>query len=849
MKKRIDLAGEWTMRLDTGEELAGRLPGSNYLTLMNNGMEDPFFGTNEEWATEKGHHGCRFSRSFTLTKEDLAKEHLEFVADGIDTVCEVFINGKSAGKADNINRVWRFDIRPYALEGENRVELDIKDPYAYMLSEQKGDKHLQKSGQEKSFIRKTPCHFGWDWGPKLAPSGVTRSVALESYDVRIEEVFIRQEHPGGSVKLKLELRPDRMDGSLAAEARVGAPDGEAWEVALERRDGVFKGEFEVPEPRLWWVAGLGEQPLYTVNFTLTKDGAHADAARRRIGLRTLELDTNRDADGEQFRFVINGVKIFVRGADWIPSDSFITRFTRGDMEFYIKSVRDAGMNMLRVWGGGTYETEDFYDLCDRYGILVWQDFVFACALYPFYRDDFVSNVRAEVIDNVRRIRHRACLALWCGNNELDVFYPLSRDKELVEANKRFFYFTLKDWVSELDGVTPYWPGSPSSGHYDRYMQNFRKGKLSGDSHLWNIWHGMLPIEAYRDFPTRFCSEFGMESMPAMKTIRRMSPHKEPDLFDDVMLLHQKSAGGNSKIMYYLLQKYRRPKKFEDFVYLSQIVQSDAMRFATECWKRRIGKQNGATLWQLNDCWPVASWAIIDYYRQFKATMYHSRHYNRLLMISNDYYPDRSELYVINEYPKAFEGALRWEFRRFDGKTLSSGEEKVILGGVSSARVKALDYKNIPARGAYLKTTLWSEGELLDEKLYLPVPDKDAELPKAEITFSVEYKDGSAFVTLRSDVYARYVFVDSPLVWDNFSDNYFDLEPGSEKVISVPLKDVSPEDFASSLTVKSLTDVEPYGTPEDDRRYMRKMWRKDKNWLTYYGYKLLMTMLRFKSRKD
>ena len=335
----------------------------------------------------------------------------------------------------------------------------------------------------------------------------------------------------------------------------------------------------------------------------------------------------------------------------------------------------------------------------------------------------------------------------------------------------------------------------------------------------------------------------------MKTIRRISPYSEPNLFDDVMLLHQKSGGGNSKIMYYLLQKYRRPKKFEDFVYLSQIVQSNAMRFATECWKRRIGMQNGATLWQLNDCWPVASWSIIDYYRQFKATMYHSRHYNKMLMISNDYYDNRSELYVINEYPRDFNGELRYEIKNFSGEVLCSGSDPVSLSGISSKRICKIPYQNISSRDVYLKTTLWSGDELIDEKLYLLVPDKEASLPKVQIQHSTEIRDGKAIVTLRSDCFARYVYVDSDLVWENWSDNYFDLEPGCEKVLSVELKDISLEALESSLQIKSLTDVEPVGTQKDDRKYLKEMWKKDNNWATYYAYKLVMAILWFQSIGD
>ncbi len=849
MNKRIDLAGVWHMAIDRGDPMSSRLPGSNYLTLMEHGMEDPFYGTNETEASEAGHHDHTFTRTFVLSAEDLAYSRLDFVGDGIDTICDIRINGTLIGHTDNLNRVWRFHVKPFVQPGENVIELSIHDPYAYMLAKQHGDAHLDRPGKEKAFIRKAPCHFGWDWGPKLTPSGVIRSIGIEACDCRIAETRIGQSHENGRVILQLWMRAEGNGGNLSSCVCLTAPSGAQQELPLMRQGNAFTGELEIADPQLWWVAGLGEQPLYTVVFRLQKDGSEADTVRKSIGLRTVTLDTTRDEYGEQFRFIVNGVPIFVRGADWIPPDAFVTRFTRDDMEFYLRSVRDAGMNMLRVWGGGMYESEDFYDMCDRYGVLVWQDFIFACELYPFYREDFLQNVRAEVEDNVRRLRHRASLALWCGNNEIDALYPVCRDKALLRANKEFFYCTLRDWVSELDGVTAYWPGSPSSGHIDKGIQNFRRGRVSGDSHLWNIWHGMLPIEDFRKFPTRFCSEFGMESMPAMKTIRRINPHEKPDLFDDVMLLHQKSSGGNAKILYYLLQKYRRPKMFEDFVYLSQIVQSNAMRFATECWRRNLGKQNGAILWQLNDCWPVASWAIIDYHRQYKATMYHARTYNRMLMISNDYYDDRAELYVINEYPRPFTGTLQYAVKDFAGMTVRSGSLPVEIDSVASKRVFTLPYEGLSTKDVYLKTRLISGETVLDEKLYLLVPDKDAALPKTKIAYTVSYADGLAQLALCANSFARYVYVDSDAVWENWSDNYFDLEPGQEKVITVPLKDVSKEAFEASLSIRSLTDIEPFGTPEDDRRFAKRLWRKEKLWLTYYAYKLLMAVLWFSSIGD
>ncbi|MCG8480879.1 MAG: glycoside hydrolase family 2 protein, partial [Spirochaetales bacterium] len=367
----------------------------------------------------------------------------------------------------------------------------------------------------------------------------------------------------------------------------------------------------------------------------------------RIGLRTLELDTARDEWGRNFRFVINGVPIFAKGANWIPSDSFIGRTTPEDLRYLLHSARETNMNMVRVWGGGYYGSDDFYDLCDELGLLVWQDFAFACSPYPLYDPQFRESVRCEVVDNVRRLRHHPSLALWCGSNEIDMMAMLwKRHKKIHRATREFFHDILPRWVGEEDAVTPYWPGSPSSG-INRPKPN---ALHEGDTHLWQVWHGLMPIELFGKMPTRFCSEFGMESLPSRNAIAQFSADEDLSLFDPVMLAHQKSAGGNQKMLFYLLAKYRKPTSLDDFIYLSQIVQSETIREATEGWKRRIGRCNGALYWQLNDCWPVASWAGIDYSKTWKAVFYRSASVYRMISANLTREGGRVAIYLVNEYP-------------------------------------------------------------------------------------------------------------------------------------------------------------------------------------------------------
>ncbi len=843
--EHISLAGNWLLSREGGAEIPGRLPGCTYLDYLSQGMADPFFGVNETEANELARHDYCYRRAFDADEATLSRAHVELVADGLDTLCSVYVNGRLAGEANNINRVWRFDVKPLCRCGTNELELRFRNPYAFIEKAQAADPLTGSSPiPGVGHLRKTVCHFGWDWGPALPPAGVTRGIELQAYDLRLEDVRITQRHESGRVTL--QVHADLFGGACDAAARLSLidPDGACAEYPAQCEGDALDWTIPVDNPKLWWCNGLGEQPLYRLEITLLHGDEIADSARKRIGLRTVKLDTAPDEHGRQFRFLINDVPIFAKGADWIPADSFITRADSETMRFYAQAAKRANMNMLRVWGGGTYEAEAFYDACDECGILVWQDFCFACNPYPLYDEAFVENVRAEVIDNVRRLRHRASLALWCGNNENEVFMRFWKDKRVQQSNRDFYHRVLRGWTDELDGVTPYWPGSPSSGAPDLPFHSLKEGKICGDTHLWQIWHGMRPIEAFRKFPTRFCSEFGMESMPSMRTVATYTDSPSPELFDPIMLHHQKSGGGNAKMLYYLLAKYRNPARFEDFVYLSQLVQADTIRFATDCWRRRIGQSNGALYWQLNDCWPVASWAGIDYGKQEKAVMYHARHFNKMLCLSNDYYRDRVELYVVNEYPQAFAGRMEWTLTDLSGSPISSGSEAVAVDAVGSSRAAVLRFREV-LRGAskanaVLEVALLDENGERDRKRWLLVPDRKAKLSAPDITADCAVADGTATVTLRAKSYARYVYVDAPQATAPWSDNFVDIPAGASATLTVPVRDgTTAEALSASLTIKSLADVQPKNGRLKDRWLRAAMMGKDKNYRTWFVFKFLL----------
>jgi len=402
---------------------------------------------------------------------------------------------------------------------------------------------------------------------------------------------------------------------------------------------------------------------------------------------------------------------------------------------------------------------------------------------------------------------------------------------------------LREWTNELDGTTSYWPGSPSSGYLDVKPHGLKPGKITGDTHLWQIWHGMQPIEAFRKYPTRFCSEFGMESMPSMHTVRMFTDVPSPKLFDPVMLLHQKSRGGNEKILFYMLAKYRNPAKFEDFIYLSQLVQSGTVRFATDCWRRNIGKQNGSLFWQYNDCWPVASWAGIDYGKQYKAVQYHAGHFNKMICLSNDYFNNRAEIYVINETPDNREFDLEWTLNDFAGNIISDGNQRVSSVAVSSERVVVLRYKDI-CKGlnknkSVLKVILKNQNEIIDEKNWLLVPDKKADLPAVKWEPVCTVENGVASVLLKATGYARYIYLSADSVTAPWSENFFDLAAGESMTVTVPIPDgMTHDDFSNKLKIKSLIDIVPKNGILMDRLLQLAMIFKKNNWITWLLFKAL-----------
>jgi beta-mannosidase len=845
--QKLDLAGKWKLQeAGSSASMDGALPGCNYLDLMANGrIPDPFWGTNEAQAKEIAEKDFEYSRQFEAPPGLLEQDQVELVIAGLDTLATIWLNENQIAETDNAYRTFRFPVKDLLKAGENSLRMLFKGtrPYLRKMQDQESLPSMDFGVKGVYHLRKPACHFGWDWGPNLPPAGISGSIGLEAYRLaRLGEVRLKQAHSAGQVTLHVQVALDTVQegraSGLSAVCRVTAPDGRVFESSLSLAGQSAQGSLQIEGPQLWWSNGLGEQPLYSVRVALIEGGQVLDAWEKKIGLRTIRLDTSPDRWGRNFQFQVNGVPVFAKGADWIPSDSFVTRTSAQDLEFYIRSAKEANMNMLRVWGGGYYESDRFYDLCDQYGILVWQDFGFACNPYPFYNQAFRESVKQEVFDNVQRLRHHASLALWCGNNEVEIMSFLWRkNKKLVQSMNTFFHTTLAEWVAQADETTPYWPGSPSSG-----IPNGKPNDVNrGDTHLWQVWHGMLPIEAFRKWPTRFCSEFGMESLPSMHTIRTFTDEPDIDIFHPVMLAHQKSGGGNQKMLFYLLSKYRNPGSLEDFIYLSQLIQSETVRCATEQWRRQTGRCNGALYWQYNDCWPVASWAGIDYGKQFKAVQYRARQFNQMVCISADLYRDRADLYVINDHPSAFAGTIHWEIADFHGKTITSGEVVAEVGANKAEKILSLKFQAILGGSrkseVALVLSLLANGEPISRQTCLLVPDKEAALQKPSIRTELRVEGDSATLSLHSDVFARFVQVEIEGVHTPLSDNYFDIEGGKSHTIrfAVP-ENMDATALERAIHIRSLIDVRPRGSRLHDRYLRLAMWLNKQNLLTWFFMK-------------
>lgn len=765
--------------------LACTPPCSLYSVLLENKLiDDPYYRDNEYEIKKLSDNDYTFTSIFSVNEEMLNKVVTELVFYGLDTLCDVYLNGSLLGKTDNMHRTWRFDVKDKLNIGENSLTLNFHSPTKYIKEAYR--KHPmwgEKIGMQGfGHIRKCHCQFGWDWGPTLPDMGIFRQVDLVSYDSLIDNVYITQHHADGKVMLcvNTEIKGDK---NVKQVIKITAPNGTV--IVSD------KSEIIIENPSLWWPNGLGEQPLYTVEVSIIKDGKTCDVNSEKIGLRTLTISNEADSLGREFCFKVNGKKFFAMGANYIPEDTLIATRSHERTARLISDCVKANHNCIRVWGGGFYPDDWFYDECDKNGLVVWQDFMFACT-HTYLTTRFKENVTAEFCDNLKRIRNRTCLGLLCGNNEIESYLagnPNACKNELAKKDYlELFEHILPEICEELAPDIFYIPSSPTSGG------GFEKTSADnmGDQHYWGCWHGSIPFEDYRNHFFRFCSEFGFESFPAMETIESFSKPEDRNPFSRIMESHQKCNGGNLKMLSYAADKYLYPTSFESFVYTTQILQADAIRYGVEHFRRHRGKCMGSIYWQLNDCWQTASWSSIDYFGRWKALHYVSKRFYAPVMASAHDSGTNVTLNVTNETLNTFNGTLEYYVKTNCLDTVFADKAKVEIDPLSSSDIIAKDFAEYLGnkRNCFLCFALKDEnGVTVSEGTLLFAKPKHFEFNSPNFSYSIKEEKGEYYLEISADCFAKFVqltFEDEIFPEDNFFDIY-DTHPRKIKLRGISEK--------------------------------------------------------------
>ncbi len=820
MKQQLSLNGLWQMRaVQETTWHDAQIPGSVYSTLLADGsMPDPFYRDNESQAYDLLKQDWLFTRTFRADAAFLECAHILLRCEGLDTIAHVSLNGQPVGDADNMHITWEWDVKPLLRAGENELSIRFDSPINWCAEAL--ETHIPGMEQHDGIpgmrhLRKAHCMFGWDWGPRLPDAGIWRNIALVAWEeARVEDVLIRQVHEDG--RASLSITPE-IEGNAAWQAILTAPDGRVQTTALTT---AASADLAIDDPQLWWPRGYGEQPLYTVEIRLVQDNAVIDRWTRRIGLRTMSISREKDEWGEEFCHIVNGVKIFAMGADYIPEDNVFSRITPARTRRLLEDAALANFNTIRVWGGGYYPDDFFFDICDELGLLVWQDLAYACCVYDL-TEDFERSIRLETAQNVKRIRHHASLALICGNNEVESptrwhNHMLTngnpgpeQHRILVTHYLMMFSYILPGIVKQHAPDTFWWPSSPSSG-----------GDLDdpddpnrGDQHYWGVWHGQKPFTEYRQHYFRYASEFGFQSFPCLKTVESFTEPGDRNIFSRIMERHQRNGAANGKIMAYLAQTFLYPDNFDDLLYASQLLQAEAMRYGVEHWRRHRGRCMGALIWQLNDCWPVASWSTIDYYGRWKATHYAAKRFFAPILLSCEEHGELDQrpninayrtapversirLNIANETMQPVSGEVIWTLRTPDGAILREGREAVTVPALTSHWLEPVDFTaKASLTGHYAAYAFLVDGEIISEGTAIFCAPKHFAFLDPHLTAESQ----GDTILLHADAYARQVWVESNDADLLLSDNAFDMNPGEKRITVL-------RGSAENLRVRSVYDI-------------------------------------------
>jgi beta-mannosidase len=819
----LDLSGEWTVQQYSKQDtLKATVPGTVHTDLLAAGkIPDPYYQDNEDRFQWVGEVNWIYKRTFDIQKEFLGNEQVLLRCEGLDTLAAIKINSKDIARTDNMFRTYEFDVKRALKIGKNTIEVRFDSTIPYIKKRQAehpvplSDRPHGVNGG--NWVRKEQCNYGWDWGPCLLTCGIWRPIKLIACNIaRLKDIYVGQKYnKDGSITLDItaELTAKPVGKYSTASIILSHEKQRIAESKTTIRNGKAYTSLTIQKPELWWPNDMGKQPLYTVMVNLLdKDSSILDTVVKRIGLRTLHIQRKKDQWGESFQFVVNGVPFFAKGACWIPADTFATHLKYDDYANLINSAAEAHMNMLRVWGGGFYEADTFYDLCDELGICVWQDFMFACATYPTFDDAFMENVRAEFDDNIRRLCHHPSIALWCGNNEMEQGWVGDQwnDRQMSwEDYSKLFDKFLPEICQKLDPERDYWPCSPHSPYGDRNDYN---NPDWGDAHLWNVWHGKQPFEWYRTALHRFCSEFGFQSFPEPKTVYGYTAPEDRNITSYVMEHHQRSGIGNTTIMTYLLDWFRLPDEFEATLWLSQILQGMAMKYAVEHWRRNMPRTMGTLYWQLNDCWPVASWSSIDYHHRWKALHYMAKQFFAPVLVSGVENIEKSSvaIYINSDLMEPCTGELSWTITDVKGKTILKDKKQVEIerGGHQTSVLNLKKYiKDYGVRDLMVWLDLSVNGKNISTNFVTFARPKHLELCPPDIKSTVILENGTPVVTLTSKAPALWTWLELADVDARFSDNFFHVRPGKPVRITISTQEpLSLVKIKKNLRIRSLIDT-------------------------------------------
>lgn len=840
MKRLLDLNGIWELMEEGGEKIyQASVPGSVASALLESGdMVSPNWRDNEKRVQSFFEKDYVFSKTFDVTREMLENEKICLRCDGLDTIAEISLNGKKAGKADNMYRTWRFPVKQFLHVGKNQIDIRFLSPVRWIRE------HPSRIGKPYSVLRKAACMFGWDWGLSLPDSGIWKDISLEIIDGGyLETVIFSQIHTEERVILKAKpvCRIDDDDQNSSDDGaekiciRLELADRRGRVIGRMVCQNAEEVSFDIAESELWWPVGYGEQPLYTVKADMFAGDVQLDSRIFKIGLRQIKLNREDDGDGARYSFEVNKIPVFFKGENLVIEDAVLKNTTRHSWEKMLENCLESNLNGIRVWGGAYYPPEEFFELCDEKGILVYQDLMFACSFYQV-DEYFLENVKRELEDNLARIGHHACLAALCGNNEIDGVYTVTGSTEPQTAALRKMFGSGKEPLPEQvrkylwDNYTPlflelipeqceryapdtaYVHSSPSSKYPGAEKSFFDYGK-KGDMHYYLPYNENAPYQKMRTMRCRFISEMGFQSYPSMKTIMSFTEKEDRRPYTPVMYSHQKCANGNEAIELYMERDYGIPEIFEDYVYLSQLQAAEIMRYSVEHFRRDNEYCRGIILWQLNDCWPVVSWSGIDYYGRWKALQYYIRRFYKAVLISVCQEDSRAEFWCSNETLQKAEGLVSWTLYGAEEAVLKTGEFRFETEGGRSSVIADLDFTEVlgteEKNAAYLVFRAeWNGEETRGSQLFcLP-----KEFPFLQPGLEVEVVDeGERYgIRLSAEHFTKGIGLDLKAADCIFSDNYFDLAAGEERTVYVDKAGLSEQMSAKTLQkglyINTLNDV-------------------------------------------